>query len=119
MEPTGRGIGARQGREALGPPFSARINICQWRPFRYNSPALPRWWNGRHAGFRSLWGQPRVGSSPILGTMKYVAFRKWRNWLAHQHGVLGVVSSSLIFLTIFVFGHAALAQSVEQRTRNA
>jgi hypothetical protein len=32
---------------------------------------VPEWWNGRRAGLKIRWGQPREGSSPSSGTMKF------------------------------------------------
>ena len=29
---------------------------------------VPEWWNGRRAGLKIRWGQPREGSSPSSGT---------------------------------------------------
>ena len=33
-------------------------------------PIVPEWWNGRRAGLKIRWGQPREGSSPSSGTKR-------------------------------------------------
>jgi hypothetical protein len=30
--------------------------------------SVPKWRNGRRAGLKNRWGQPRVGSNPTFGT---------------------------------------------------
>src|SRR5918993_3261501 len=47
--------------------------------------SVPRWRNGRRAGFRYQWPQGRVGSSPSLGTIPLGSLTatpvpRWRNW---------------------------------------
>ena len=59
-------------RQALGPLGSILgcANMApRRRPVAVNSGSVPRWRNGRRAGFRYQWPQGRVGSSPSLGTI--------------------------------------------------
>ena len=72
----GRGGPRHARRTAPAPGFGPLGSILgcanmapRRRPVAVNSGSVPRWRNGRRAGFRYQWPQGRVGSSPSLGTI--------------------------------------------------
>ena len=63
------GPGLRQVTGPVGSILGCANMAPRRRPVAGRSRSVPRWRNGRRAGFRNQWPQGRVGSSPSLGTI--------------------------------------------------
>ena len=53
----------------------------------HNRSRVPKWWNGRHARLRGVWGFPHAGSSPAFGTnILPIAYTSLRQVSNHRFG---------------------------------
>lgn len=63
----------------------ARYSTCVRPVLQYDSTGVRVWRNGRRAWFRSMWGQPREGSTPFTRT---IVTRRGPNYIgaaSHRH----------------------------------